>query len=78
MTTSAWPTPASIPNVAIRDYATGDYSACRQLWVELTEYHQRIYEDPAIGGDDPGVGFDDYLALPQRVSSWVAESAAAS
>ena len=75
MTTSGLSTPASIPNVGIRDYAPGDYSACRLLWVELTEYHRRIYEDPSIGGDDPGVGFDDYLATPQRVSSWVAETA---
>lgn len=75
MTTSGLSTPASIPNVGIRDYAPGDYSACRLLWVELTEYHRRIYEDPSIGGHDPGVGFDDYLATPQRVSSWVAETA---
>jgi GNAT superfamily N-acetyltransferase len=77
MTTGGAPTPASIPDVAIRDYAVSDYLACRLLWVELTEHHRRIYEDQAIGGDDPGVGFDDYLATPQRVSSWVAESAGA-
>jgi GNAT superfamily N-acetyltransferase len=43
------------------------------LWVELTEHHRRIYEDSSIGGDDPGSGFDDYLALPERVASWVAD-----
>jgi GNAT superfamily N-acetyltransferase len=59
--------------VAVRDYGPADYSACRALWAELTEHHRRIYEDPSIGGDDPGAAFDDYLALPQRVASWVAD-----
>jgi hypothetical protein len=71
------PTPVSIPDLVIHAYAPSDYSAGRPLWVELTEYHRRIYEDPAIGGDDPGVGFDDYLATPQRVSSCIAESVGA-
>jgi GNAT superfamily N-acetyltransferase len=61
------------PDVAIRDYTASDYAPCRMLWVELTEHHRRIYGDPSIGGDDPGVAFDDYLALPERVSSWVAD-----
>jgi GNAT superfamily N-acetyltransferase len=59
--------------VIVRDYAEGDYRACRSLWAELTEYHRRIYGDPSIGGDDPGAGFDDYLASSQRLGSWVAE-----
>jgi len=62
------------PELIVRDYAEGDYRACRALWAELTEYHRRIYGDPSIGGDDPGAGFDDYLATSQRVRSWVAES----
>lgn len=61
-------------DILVREYAPADYSACRSLWVELTEHHRRIYEDPSIGGDDPGAAFDDYLALPARVSSWVAEA----
>jgi GNAT superfamily N-acetyltransferase len=60
--------------VIVRDYAAGDYGACRSLWAELTEYHRSIYGDPSIGGDDPGAGFDDYLATSQRMGSWVAES----
>jgi GNAT superfamily N-acetyltransferase len=60
--------------VIVRDYAEGDYSACRALWAELTEYHRGIYGDPSIGGDDPGAGFDDYLATTQRIRSWVAAS----
>jgi len=30
--------------------------------VELTDHHRWIYHDRSIGGDDPGTGFDDYLA----------------
>ena len=47
--------PAPTPGVDVRGYAPADYAACRMLWAELTEHHRRIYEDPAIGGDDPGV-----------------------
>lgn len=64
--------PASTPGVVVRDYAPADYAAGRMLWVELTEQHRRIYGDPSIGGDDPGSAFDDYLAAPARVASWVA------
>ncbi len=60
--------------ILVRGYASSDYSACRSLWVELTEQHRRIYQDSSIGGDDPGSGFDSYLAVPERVASWVAES----
>jgi len=61
------------PQIIIRDYADGDYAACRSLWTELTEYHRRIYADPSVGGDDPGAGFDDYLTMPQRAGLWVAD-----
>jgi GNAT superfamily N-acetyltransferase len=57
----------------LRAYASGDYAACRSLWVELTERHRQIYGDSSIGGDDPGSGFGSYLALPERIASWVAE-----
>jgi len=60
--------------VIVRDYADSDYDACRSLWAELTAYHRDIYEDPSIGGADPGTGFDGYLATPDRLGSWVAES----
>jgi GNAT superfamily N-acetyltransferase len=64
---------ASTPDLVVRDYAFADYSACRMLWVELIEHHRRIYEEPSIGGDDPGGGFDHYLSGPERVASWVAD-----
>ncbi len=60
-------------DLIVRDYAEGDYPSCRSLWAELTEYHRLIYADPSIGGHDPGAGFDDYLAMPNRARLWVAD-----
>jgi GNAT superfamily N-acetyltransferase len=74
MTVSRQPDSPATSEVIVRDYAEGDYGACRSLWAELTKYHRGIYGDPSIGGDDPGAGFDDYLATSQRTGSWVAES----
>jgi GNAT superfamily N-acetyltransferase len=74
MTVSQQPGSPATPELIVRDYADdGDYRAGRALWAELTEYHRGIYGDPSIGGDDPGAGFDDYLAMPQRIGSWVAD-----
>lgn len=74
MTDSRRPDSPPRSEVVVRDYAEGDYGACRSLWAELTEYHRGIYGDPSVGGDDPGAGFDDYLTTPERTGSWVAES----
>ncbi len=74
MTISRGPDSLTPSDVIVRDYAAGDYRACRSLWAQLTEYHRKIYGDSSIGGDDPGAGFDDYLATPQRSGSWVAEA----
>ena len=74
MTVSREPDPPRASDVLVRGYSEVDYAACRSLWAELTEYHRGIYGDPSIGGDDPGAGFDDYLATSERVGSWVAES----
>lgn len=62
------------PTVVVRLYDDStDRDACRSLWVELTEHHRRLYDDPTIGGDDPGSYFTDtYLGLPNRAASWVA------
>jgi GNAT superfamily N-acetyltransferase len=60
------------PPVIVREYTERDYGAGRSLWAELTQYHRGIYRDPSIGGDDPGAGFDDYLAASQRIGTWVA------
>ena len=56
----------------VREYRSGDLDACRRLYAQLVEHHREIYGDCAIGGDDPGAGFDDYLAIPERVMTWVA------
>ena len=74
MTISRPPDPAAPSEVVVRDYVDCDYRDGRGLWAELTLYHRSIYGDPSIGGDDPGAGFDDYLADPHRIGSWVAES----
>lgn len=56
----------------VREYRSDDLDACRHLYAQLVEHHREIYDDSTIGGDDPGSGFDDYLATPERVLTWVA------
>jgi GNAT superfamily N-acetyltransferase len=58
--------------VIIREYEPDDLTACRRLYAQLVEHHRELYDDAGIGGDDPGAGFDDYLATPERVMTWVA------
>jgi N-acetylglutamate synthase-like GNAT family acetyltransferase len=60
--------------LSIRHYEPADYEVSRhRLWVHLTQHHRDIYDDPHIGGDDPGADFDKHLASvgPERI--WVAE-----
>jgi GNAT superfamily N-acetyltransferase len=59
----------------IRPYDPSDLEACRALWVELTERHREIYEAPSIGGDDPGLFFDEHLTRVGSERLWVAEKA---
>ena len=61
-------------NIVIREYTDTDYAACRSLWGELAQHHADIYEDPSIAGNDPGRGFDKYLARLDRCGTWIAES----
>ncbi len=56
----------------IREYESTDIEDCRRLYAQLVQHHREIYDDATIGGDDPGAGFDEYLASPQRVMTWVA------
>jgi GNAT superfamily N-acetyltransferase len=58
--------------VDVREFRPADIDACRRLYAQLVEHHREIYGDATIGGDDPGSGFDEYLATPQRVATWVA------
>jgi putative acetyltransferase len=57
----------------IRNYTESDLETCRELWVQLTERHREIYEDPSIGGDDVGLQFDRHLALVGADRVWLAE-----
>jgi ribosomal protein S18 acetylase RimI-like enzyme len=59
--------------VTIRRYEEGDSAVCRALWAELTRWHRELYDDPTIGGDDPGSGFDGYLNEFGDSRLWVAE-----
>jgi GNAT superfamily N-acetyltransferase len=58
-----------------RSYQPSDLEACRALWVELTERHRAIYDSPSIGGEDPGLYFDEHLARVGAERVWVAERA---
>jgi len=57
----------------VRGYRPQDLDACRNLWVELTDWHRTIYEAPYIGGDDPGAQFDDHLDKVGASNVWVAD-----
>ncbi len=57
----------------IRPYEDGDLVECRRLYVQLVEHHREIYDNPAIGGDDPGAGFDEYIQHAERAITWVAD-----
>ena len=59
--------------IKVRDYQASDFEVCRSLWSELTQRHREIYEDPTIGGDNPGRGFEVYMDNAERRSTWVAE-----
>lgn len=60
-------------SIRIRGYDPADLDACRQLWVQLTEWHREIYAAPAIGGADPGAQFDEHLARVGAEHIWLAE-----
>lgn len=56
----------------VRGYEPGDLGPCRELWVELTQWHRDIFDAPQIGGDDPGKAFDEHLTKIGAESIWVA------
>lgn len=62
-------------NATIRPYHPADLEACRALWAELVQHHREIYQDPSIGGNDPGLHFDRHLAQVGAERIWVAECA---
>ncbi len=60
-------------SLSIRPYRPSDLEVCRDLWRELTQRHRDIYDDPTIGGDDPGTAFDAYLENTHLAAVWVVE-----
>ncbi|HEX7392419.1 MAG TPA: GNAT family N-acetyltransferase [Thermoplasmata archaeon] len=56
----------------VRGYRRSDLENCRRLWEELTVKHREIYDDPSIGGDHPGMFFDEHLKLVGARRIWVA------
>ncbi len=57
----------------VRTYDRADLEACRALWVELTDWHRRLYDDASLGGHDPGRIFDEHLKRVGPEHVWVAE-----
>ena len=62
-------------STSIRQYQSDDLHRCRELWRSLTQRHRDIYDDPTLGGPDPGMEFDEYLGHAQLHRLWVAELA---
>jgi N-acetylglutamate synthase-like GNAT family acetyltransferase len=60
-------------SVIVRPFEERDSAACRALWTELTGWHRELYDDPSIGGDDPGSSFDRYVEEFADARLWVAE-----
>ena len=59
-------------DVTIRPYEPDDVAACRLLWAQMTQHHRDIYNDPSIGGDNPGLEFDQHLEKVSAKHVWVA------
>lgn len=57
----------------VRGYEPRDLDACRELWVELTQWHRDVFDSPEIGGEDPGRAFDEHLAKVGAENIWIAE-----
>ena len=57
----------------IRQYKVRDLEACRALWVELTDQHRKVYADPTVGGERPGLNFDPVLERMGAERLWVAD-----
>ncbi|HUV61247.1 MAG TPA: GNAT family N-acetyltransferase [Thermoplasmata archaeon] len=59
--------------VKYRKYRDSDIETARSLWAQLTAAHRTIYDDPGIGGDDPGSFFDTHLQKVGADNIWVAD-----
>lgn len=59
-------------SLTIREYTPADLETCRDLWRALAQRHREIYDDPSIGGVDPGLELDRHLSHPRLAKLWVA------
>lgn len=64
---------AARTTVGVRPYKPSDHNACRRLWAEFVEQQRDLYNDPSLGGPDPGAGFEDYLTRLDLSGMWVAD-----
>lgn len=56
----------------IREYRSQDLEGCRAVWRSLTQRHRDLYGDPTLGGEDPGLEFDEHLGRKDLHRIWVA------
>jgi GNAT superfamily N-acetyltransferase len=63
----------SMKDMDIHHYKKLYLHKCRELWKQLTVAHREIYDDPAIGGQNPGIHFDSHLNKVGKESLWVAK-----
>ncbi|GAA4211145.1 GNAT family N-acetyltransferase [Actinocatenispora rupis] len=59
----------------VRPFRPLDHRACRELWAELTEDDRRRYDAPRE--NDPGAGFEHFVARLDLSGMWVADHAEA-
>ncbi len=59
--------------IEFRKYKSSDLEGCRNLWEQLTIAHRIIYDNPSIGGEDPGRCFDEHLDKTGAENIWIAE-----
>ena len=58
----------------IRNYTSTDLEICRSLWSEMVQQHRDNYDDQTIGGDNPGLEFDEHIGKIGSENIWLAES----
>lgn len=59
--------------LVIRPYKPSDLPACRELYLQLVQWHRDLYNDPTIGEPDPYSGLMNQLRDSGEESLWVAE-----
>ena len=65
---------ASDSKIVIRTYRPSDLSVCRELYLQLVQWHRQLYHDPTIGEPDPCSGLMNHLREHGEENLWVAET----